>query len=193
MTDATPPAAPGAALSGFDLELLGTSMASIAQALVQEQLRWNEGWSNWARMQMMNMQPLPLEANMDFLNRQTMLIELLRRFEEPGELLAKAGQARLKETIAEYIAGFGRLVETTKTTMGAMQEDNMKTQAAIAGIQNKMFETNINAAKANYELQQRTGNVILESGAKTISERQASFQRINDSIAKALKGDPYGF
>ena len=193
MTDTTPPAATAGSLSGFDLELIATSMASIAQALVQEQLRWNEGWSNWARMQMMNMQPLPLEANMDYLNRQTMLVELLRRFEEPGELLAKAGQTRLKETIAEYVAGFSRLIETGKATMGAMQEDNMKTQAAIAGIQNKMFETNINAAKANYELQQRTGNTILESGAKTISERQASFQRINDSIAKALKGDPYGF
>ncbi len=132
-----------------------------------------------------------MRQNVLILQRIGEVIEMLRRFLEPAEVLAKAGKDRLKTVIEEYVTGIQANAEAQRKHMTEMNADNMKTQAAIAGIHNSMHDTNMKAAQARHSMQTTTATSIFGTTAQGIADQQKSFHASNELIRKALKGELY--
>lgn len=162
----------------LDLATLSEAISSILDSSFNEHAQWNQGFLEWCNAQLMNMQPVPPEADRDFINRQNWIIGYIKRFEAVGDMLARAGNRTLADRVDNYVDGLTKLLASFQATKRAMAADDAATQTKVSGIMDKMNAESLAAGAGRMGLQQQAFNQTFEMNSKTMADQRASFERM---------------
>jgi len=174
----TEPVGGTGATPALDLAALSEAIGAILENSVNEHMKWNQGFLEWCNAQLMNFQPIPPQANQDFINRQNWIIGYIKRFEAVGEMLAAAGNRSLADRIDNYSDGLTKLLTSYQTTSRGMAAEDAQTQKNVGQIIDKMNADSLAAGAARMGLQKQTFAETFETNSKTMADQRASFERM---------------
>lgn len=161
-----------------DIAGLAEAVGAILEQSVNEHMQWNQGFFEWCNGQLMNFQPIPPQANMDFINRQNWILGYVKRFEAAGAILAKAGNRLLADRVDNYEDGLKKLLASFQSTQQNIAAGNAATQTKVGGIMDKMNADNLAASAARHGIQKQTFNTTFEMNSKAMADQRASFERM---------------
>ena len=165
--------------ASLDAKGVSEGIAAILASLFEEHMQWNNGFLQWSNQQLMYGQPIPPQADADFINRQNWIIGHMKRFEAPAQILARAGDRALADAVKFYADGLTKLLKDFQATKGRIAADDAATAGKIAAINDKMHADTLAGGAARLKMQQDTFRDTFEMNAKTMADQRASFERMN--------------
>lgn len=124
--------------NSLSIEMAGQisdNLLFIINKAAKEHQQWMQQWYQWANSMMMQMQPIPPQAQMDLDGRQQALTEFVLRFKPTAEALAQVGLKELSALLDSVETGARENARIQQQANAKMQSDNIKTQQEILNIQ----------------------------------------------------------
>lgn len=152
-----------------DLRLLSNNIITVINQKFNEHAEWLQQWYNWTNNAMMQMQPIPPQAYMDFDMQSQRLFLFVTSFKPTSEILKKSGLPELATLIANT------------------EEGAKKTQESFQAAQKEMNTNNMNSQKKIWEMNKKTNQEILGMQRDTSQKRAESFDRSNKAFLDYLR------
>ncbi|MEL7231357.1 MAG: hypothetical protein AAGJ85_02475 [Pseudomonadota bacterium] len=163
------PAAGLVAPTKADMEALSKNIVAVINARFREHSQWMQQWYNWANTVMMQMQPIPPQAIMDFDMQSQGLIAFVQSFKPSAKIFEANGYPQLS------------------TLINNTEEGARKTQEAFQAAQKKMATDNFNTQQKIWEMNKQTNQQILGMQQDIHRNRVDSFDRSNKAFLDYLR------
>lgn len=148
---------------------ISEGLIGIVNQRFAEHSQWMQQWYNWANGVMMQMQPIPPQAFMDFDMQSQRLIAFVLSFKPIAETLKSKGQPELATLIKNTEKGAQKTQESFQAAQKTMAKDNFRTQQNI------------------WKMNQKTNQEILKMQQDTHRNQVSSFERSNKAFLNYIK------